>query len=193
MMAAINEKQLIEEAKHNPEAFGKLYELYVDKIYSYIFHRTGHQHEAEDLTAKVFHRALDNIERYNDTGVPFSAWLFRIAHNLVANWHRDQSRRQTVSLEDVNLSADQRHNPQEVIEKANQQELLLQAVHLLPPERQELLFFKFVESMSNAEIGKVMGRTETAVKSLYHRTVLSLRELLAEHSNLMQPPKENDK
>ena len=192
MTADINEKQLVEEAKRNPEAFGKIYELYIDKIYSYIYHRIGHQHEAEDLTAKVFFRALDNLNKYNDTGVPFSAWLFRIAHNLVANWHRDQSRHQTVSIDDLNLRADQRHNPPEVVEKITQQEILLKAIHLLPPERQELLFFKFVESMSNAEIGKVMGRTETAVKSLYHRTVLSLRELLAEHSGFLQPPSEKE-
>lgn len=182
MTADINEKKLVEDAKNSLEAFGKLYELHIDKIYSYVFHRTGNQQDAEDLTAKVFHRALDNIHRYNDQGVPFSAWLFRIAHNLVANWHRDQHRRQTVSIDKLALDAGQSSNPQQVVEKANQQELLLAAIRKLPSDRQDLLVFKFVEKMSNTEIGELMGRTENAVKSLYHRTLISLRKLMVEDS-----------
>jgi len=184
--AHMDEKELIEQAKTDPESFGLLYERYIDRIYSYIFHRTGNQHDAEDLTAKVFHRALDNIQQYQDKGFPFSAWLFRIAHNLVANWHRDQSRRPTVSLEKLDLKADHHHNPQHEVEHLNRLELLRAAILKLPPERQDLINFKFVERMTNAEIGEVMGRTESAIKSLYHRTVLSLREILAEHGNLMR-------
>lgn len=192
MTADIDETKLVAQAKHDPEAFGKLYELYIDKIYRYVFQRTGNRHDAEDLTAKVFHRALNNIQRYNDQGLPFSAWLFRIAHNLVANWHRDRSRRQMVSLDKLDLKADQRHNPHQAVEQANLRELLLAAIHQLPPERQDLIALKFVERMTNAEIGEVMGRTESAIKSLYHRTVISLRELLAEHENLVQPSKKKD-
>ena len=88
----LDEDQLIEQAKTDPEAFGKLYELYVEKIYSYVYYRIGNQQEAEDLTAKVFYRALDHIPNYNNKGVPFAAWLYRIAHNLVANWYRDRKR-----------------------------------------------------------------------------------------------------
>jgi RNA polymerase sigma-70 factor (ECF subfamily) len=190
--ADIDEKQLVEQAKYDPEAFGRLYELYVDRIYSYIFHRTGNQHDAEDLTAKVFHRVLKNIQRYDDKGVPFSAWLFRIAHNLVANWYRDHARRPTVNLEKLNLSADHRHNPHRAAEETNKLELLQAALRQLPPERQDLITLKFVERMSNAEIGQIMGRTENAIKSLYHRTVISLREILADHRNLVQPSIEED-
>jgi RNA polymerase sigma factor (sigma-70 family) len=81
-----NEAALIRRAKEDPEAFGVLYERYVDKIYNYIYYRTGNVHDAEDLTSRVFFRALRNLERYEDQGVPFSAWLYRIAHNLVASW-----------------------------------------------------------------------------------------------------------
>ncbi|MDM8520350.1 sigma-70 family RNA polymerase sigma factor [Anaerolineales bacterium HSG6] len=193
MAVDINEKKLVEKAKHDVEAFGTLYELYIDKIYSYVFNRTGNRQDAEDLTAKVFHRALDNIHRYSDKGVPFSAWLFRIAHNLVANWHRDQSKghRQTIDIDKLALPAGQTSNPQQMAELANQQEILLAAVRKLPSERQDLLVFKFVERMSNTEIGQTMGRTESAVKSLYHRTLISLRKLLTE-DELVQKPKEND-
>ncbi len=83
------------------EAFGVLYEQYIVRIFNYVYYRTGNVHDAEDLTARVFYRALHHIRNYNDRGVPFSAWLYRIAHNLVANWHRDRSRRQEIPLSDT--------------------------------------------------------------------------------------------
>jgi RNA polymerase sigma-70 factor (ECF subfamily) len=182
----LDEGQIVEQAKTDPEAFGKLYELYVERIYNYVYYRIGNHQDAEDLTAKVFHRALNHIPNYNDKGVPFAAWLYRIAHNLVANWHRDHKRRKVVALEQVSLSGDKEENPQKAAERSNERELLLAAIHELPPERQQLLTLKFVERMSNADIGRLMGRSEGAIKSLYHRTLVSLKDLLAEHENLVK-------
>jgi RNA polymerase sigma-70 factor (ECF subfamily) len=189
MFEGMAEEQLIEQAKTDPEAFGRLYELYVEKIYNYIYYRLGNHHDAEDLTAKVFYRALNHIAHYNQKGVPFAAWLYRIAHNLVINWRRDHSRRQIVSLENLDLSGDKQEGPQQAAEQANERELLLAAIQRLPRERQELLVLKFVERMSNAEIGQVLGRSEGAIKSLYHRTLVSLKEILAEHENLVNEAK----
>ena len=104
------------------------------------------------------------------------AHLPRIAHNLVANWHRDQSRRKLISLEDIKLRARRREGPVQVAERKEEKDQLLAIIRRLPPDRQQLLILKFTEGMSNAEIGKVMGRSEGAIKSLYHRTLLSLRE-----------------
>jgi RNA polymerase sigma-70 factor (ECF subfamily) len=191
-MAEFDEDQLVEQAKNDPEAFGKLYELYVEKIYSYVYYRIGNHHDAEDLTAKVFHRALNHIPNYNHRGVPFAAWLYRIAHNLVANWHRDQERRKVVALDQVTLSGNRQEMPHQAAERANEWELLLAAIQQLPPERQQLLTLKFVERMSNAEIGRVMGRSEGAIKSLYHRTLVSLKALLADHENLIKELKPED-
>jgi RNA polymerase sigma-70 factor (ECF subfamily) len=172
------ENSLVERAKTDPAAFGILYDCYVNKIYNYIYYRVGNQHDAEDLTARTFHRALDHIERYVDQGAPFSAWLYRIAHNLVANWHRDQSRRKFIPLEEIKLSAQHRDSPDQVAEQEEEKDQLLDVIKRLPPARQQLLILKFVEGLSNAEIGDVMGRSEGAIKSLYHRTLLSLREML---------------
>ncbi len=188
----LNEDELVEQAKTDPDAFGKLYELYVEKIYNYIYYRIGNHHEAEDLTAKVFHRALNHIGNYNNKGVPFAAWLYRIAHNLVANWHRDQSRRKVIALEQITLSGNGQDQPQQAAERSNERELLLAAIQQLPPERQKLLTLKFIERMSNAEIGQVMGRSEGAIKSLYHRTLVSLNDLLGDHQNIFQQPDLND-
>lgn len=161
------------------EAFGILYERHVDRIFNYIYYRTGNIDDAEDLTARVFQRAMNHIANYVDRGVPFSAWLYRIAHNLVANWHRDRSRRQEIPITETPIIAKDPH-PETSIVQNQEQEALLKLIRGLPAERQTLLILKFVEHLSNAEIGKIMGRSEGAVKSLYHRTLTSLRQQVEE-------------
>ncbi|GJM40301.1 MAG: ECF RNA polymerase sigma factor SigW [Ardenticatenaceae bacterium] len=186
MSSPIDEKALIERAKTDKDAFGQLYELYVDRIYKYVYYRTGNVADAEDLTAKIFVRAMKHIPRYQDKGVPFSAWLYRIAHNLVANWHRDNSRRQMVALDDITHWHVGDESPEFATQLLEDKNLLLGAIRRLPADRQELLILKFVERLSNAEIGDIMGRSEGAIKSLYHRTLLSLREDLHERHGLEQ-------
>ena len=174
----LDDKELVQLAKDDKEAFGELYERYMSKIYNYIYYRTSNQHDAEDLTAKVFFRAMSHIGNYVDKGVPFQAWLYRIAHNLVANWHRDQGRRKVIALDDYVVHSLKSEAPDRLAEESEEQEKLMEAIHRLPEERQQLLLLKFIEQLSNAEIGELMDRTEGAVKSLYHRTLLSLRDEL---------------
>lgn len=162
-------------AEGDKEAYGVIYERYVQQIYRYIYYRTGDHHEAEDLTARVFMRALRHIKNYKERGLPLSAWLYRIAHNLVVNWHRDNHRRQYVSLDEIELPHVFHEQPEHNVMQNEEKEQLLKAIRRLPAERQQLLILKFVERLSNAEIGKIMGRSEGAVKSLYHRTLFSLR------------------
>jgi RNA polymerase sigma-70 factor, ECF subfamily len=87
-----DENELIERARHDPEAFGVLYERHVERIYNYVHYRCASQSDAEDLTARTFYQALTNLPRFTSRGVPFIAWLYRIAHNLVANYHRSRHR-----------------------------------------------------------------------------------------------------
>jgi RNA polymerase sigma-70 factor (ECF subfamily) len=168
--------ELVRRAAKDSEAFGLLYERHVRKIYNYIYYRTGDHHDAEDLTARVFQRALRHVGAFQDMGVPFSAWLYRIAHNLVANWHRDRSRRPVVALEEHLVLTPGAQHPEALAVAREQGDALLRLVRRLPEERQQLLILKFAERLSNAEIGQIMGRTEGAIKSLYHRTLSSLRE-----------------
>jgi RNA polymerase sigma-70 factor (ECF subfamily) len=172
------EHALIERAKGDREAFGMLYERHVQRIYSYLYYRTGNYADAEDLTARVFFRALHHIDRYQDNGAPFSAWLYRIARNLLANWYRDQSRRRLIPLDRI---GDQKSTsgPEQINESEEERAILLTAIRRLPPDRQELLILKHVERLPNAEIGQIMGRSEGAIKSLYHRTLEELHEELA--------------
>jgi RNA polymerase sigma factor, sigma-70 family len=179
IVADLNDDEVLARAaKGDREAFGILYERYVGRIYNYIYYRTGNVSDAEDLTSRVFNRAISHIGLYRNVGVPFSAWLYRIAHNLVANWHRDNSRRQEVPLEDNHLTHQRGEHPEITLERSEELESLLTVIRKLPDDRQQLLILKFVENMSNAEIGMIMNRSEGAIKSLYHRTLLSLREEL---------------
>ncbi|MCX6078774.1 MAG: sigma-70 family RNA polymerase sigma factor [Chloroflexi bacterium] len=174
-MDLTDEEVLTRAAQGDRDAFGLIYERYIDRIYNYVYYRTGNVNDAEDLTARVFQRAMNHIVNYTDRGVPFSAWLYRIAHNLVANWHRDRSRKQEIPLSETPLIA-KGDAPESSLVHNQQQEALLKLIRGLPAERQTLLILKFVEHMSNAEIGEIMGRSEGAVKSLYHRTLLALRD-----------------
>ncbi len=178
MQELTNEEALTLATQGDTEAFGILYERYVGRIYNYIFYRTGSASDAEDLTARVFYRAMGHISSYRDQGVPFSAWLYRIAHNLVANWHRDNSRRKEVPLDDHMSLVQRSEHPEASLVQSQEVERLFTAVRKLPPERQLLVILKFVEHLSNAEIAEIMNRSEGAIKSLYHRTLLSLRDKL---------------
>jgi RNA polymerase sigma-70 factor (ECF subfamily) len=170
------EETLASALRGDKDAFGILYERYVDRIFNYIYYRTGNVHDAEDLTARVFYRALNHIQNYTDRGLPFSAWLYRIAHNLVANWHRDRSRHQEIPLAEAPTLRYKGTAPETAVVQTQDQEALLRIIRHLPRERQHLLILKFVEHLSNAEIGQIMGRSEGAIKSLYHRTLLALRD-----------------
>jgi RNA polymerase sigma-70 factor (ECF subfamily) len=173
----LTDREVVANASQgDQEAFGVLYERYVGRIYNYIYYRTGNQFDAEDITSRVFYRAMRHIANYQDRGLPFSAWLYRIAHNLVANWHRDNSRKKEIPLEDSFSVRYVGDHPETAVLKNEEQENLLRLIRRLPPERQQLIMLKFIEHLPNAEIGQIMGRTEGAIKSLYHRTLLSLRD-----------------
>jgi len=167
---------LARASQGDTEAFSILYERYVVRIYNYIYYRTGSNADAEDLTARVFYRALGHIQTFQNQGVPFSAWLYRIAHNLVANWYRDNHRRQEVPIEEHTGLVHQADIPEEAMVHHQEKENLLRKIRKLPAERQQLLILKFVENLSNAEVAVIMGKSEGAIKSLYHRTLTSLRD-----------------
>ena len=169
--------------KGDLEAFGLLYQENVQRIYNYIYYRTGNSNDAEDITARVFNRALSKIQSYKKTEVPFAAWLYRIAHNLVANWYRDNSRKHEVPLEDQEFMLQRPDHPEFLIVKDQEIDMLLEVIHSLAPDRQSLIILKYVEGLSNSDIGKILEKSEGAVKSLYHRTLIELKESF-ENENL---------
>jgi RNA polymerase sigma-70 factor (ECF subfamily) len=175
---AQEEAALVERAKAEPAAFGILYERYIDRVYAYIYHRVGNAQDTEDLTARTFYRALDKLHTYEDRGLPFSAWLFRIAHNLVANWHRDRGRRRFLSLDKLWSHSKEGDTPEEQFEREENHAALWEAIDRLPEDRRKLLLYKFGSRLSNIEIGELLQKSESAIKSLYFRTLATLRKEL---------------
>ena len=183
MTEELPEEQVLQSAiGGDSDSFSILYQRYVGRIYNYVYYRTGNAFDAEDLTARVFQRALNHIHNYQDKGVPFTAWLYRIAHNLVANWHRDNSRKKEIPIEDHLVIHSHDDHPEVSLVQNQDTDVLLRVIRKLPPERQQLIILKFVDRLSNAEIAHIMGKSEGAIKSLYHRTLLSLRGKLNRRS-----------
>lgn len=165
------------DAARDESAFGEIYRHHARRIYAYVYRRVGNPSAAEDLTSRTFTQAFAAFGSYVDRGVPFSAWLYRIAHNVCANWLRDE-RDGAVSLAHLDLP-----DPTEWVGDAFAQQLLAvqrvrEAVRRLSVERRSLVQLKFYEGLSNAEIADRLDRTESAIKSLVHRTLLELRRLV---------------
>lgn len=178
------EEILINKSRTDPEAFGLLYERYVDKIFNYVYFRVGSTDDAQDLTAKVFFKALKSISSYRYMGLPFSAWLYRIAHNLVANYHRDRSKMVEISIENLTITDTSKASAPEVqLSKQQDNAYLLKLINDLSPQKKELIILKFVQRLSNEEIGQIFGKTEGAIKSLYHRTLLELKDRAKDDSD----------
>lgn len=171
-----DEKTLIELARcRDQAAISELYQRNVDAIYRYMAHRVSESTVAEDLTAQVFLRALESIENYTDTGLPFSAWLYRIAHARVVDYWRSQRRRPQVEL-DEGMPADD--TGASALEIKADCAALNQAIRLLSDEQQQVVILKFYAGLSNLEIAHILGKTEGAIKALQHRALGALARIL---------------
>lgn len=161
------------------EAFEEAYDTYLPKIYNYVCYRVGDEGTAEDITSEVFERALTRLHTYRADRGAFSTWLFRIAHNMVANHLRDKSRRpETRSLESLPTLALSNPSPEEMIIKAEQLRQVQACMRELSEQQQEVLSLKFGAGLSYKEMGKAMNITPTYVGVLLHRAVHDLREAL---------------
>lgn len=180
-----DEARLVEAAKRDPAEFGPLYERYVDQIYRFAYRRTGNHADAEDVTAQTFQQALGALPSYEWRGLPFGAWLFRIASNVINRRGRASSREVTVEDDTVfgRLEDTGSTDPADLIGARSDADELLVAIRTLPEDQQRALIMKFARGMKNREIGDELGRSEGAVKQLIHRAVVNLRATL-ESSNV---------
>ncbi len=172
----VDEGALVAAAKRDPREFGPLYELYVDRIYRFAYRRVGTHHEAEDITAQTFQQALQALPAYEWRGLPFGAWLFRIAGNIINRRGRTSGRE--VAVEDVTVFSGYEEtddDPADLAWRSEQAGELAEKIGHLPPDQQRVLVLKFSHGMKNREIGDLMGRSEGAIKQLVHRALVSLR------------------
>ena len=172
------ERQLAERAaKRDRQAFGKLYDLYVDKIYKYIFYKSGRTDEAEDLTAQVFLKAWEAIGNYRWEGYPFSTWLYRIAHNMMIDYYR--THRETFPL-DTARTKESTIDPFQAAERASSSEQIREALKHLTNDQQRVITLRFLEGYSTAEVAAIMEKDPDAIRALQHRALRALQPWLAD-------------
>jgi RNA polymerase sigma-70 factor (ECF subfamily) len=160
------------------EALEELYLIHFDRIYSYLHMSVGNRHDAEDLTNQTFLKMLEAIDRFRWRAAPFSAWLFRIAHNAAMD-HFRASRRWQPEEEVPEPEGSEQSSAEEEAMHAIGRASMLQLIEHLSPDQKQVLTLKFVFSFSNAEAASILGKTEGAVKSLQHRALASLQRQLA--------------
>jgi len=176
------EEDLVRRAqRREPEAFGQLYEEHFDRIYRYVVLRVRNQADAEDITQQVFLKALENIGSYRWRGMPFSSWLFRIAHNLVVDHWKKKGREKVVAVapEEIDqVAAESSNDPAKLAELKFDMKQLSAACEQLSDGQREIISLRFAGGLSVAEAAKVMGRSEGAVKVLQHAALVKLRRIL---------------
>jgi RNA polymerase sigma-70 factor (ECF subfamily) len=173
-----DEESLIRRAQQRDQmALAQLYEENFDKIYRYIVLKIGDRTEAEDMTQQVFLNALKSISSYKFKGMPFSSWLFRIAHNQVVDYYRKKSRRATVPLDEAMAVGNS--DTWQVAERKVQIEEIARAIQKLTKAQQDVISLRFAGDLSIAEVAKVMGRSEGAVKALQHSAIAMLRKVMS--------------
>ncbi len=183
-LRAAEEDRLARLAVSDRSAFSALYEAHADRVYRYLLSRTSDPAEAEELTSRVFLNALSRLHQYKGRGAGFGSWVMSIAHNLLVNWYRDRGRRPPMLDLDEALHVESSiPGPESSLERNERISLVREAVSALSNDRQQLIALKYVDGLSNAQIGRTMGRTEGAVKALHHRTLRELSTLLAEEDD----------
>lgn len=161
------------------DATAELYEQYVERIYRYVAYRVIDVADAEDLTAEVFVKMVEGLPGYRHTGVPFEAWLYRIASARVIDYRRRVQRRPQTELSE-SLSDDAADTPEQAVVDQQELESLRQALSHLSDEQQSLLVLRFIERKSHEQVALVMGKSISAVKSIQHRALSLLAAQLGE-------------
>lgn len=161
-------------AQADRAAFATLYRRYLDRVYGYAFYQLGDHHDAEDVTERIFLAALRALPEFRDQGSTFRAWLFRIAHNTIANAHRSRARRRTEPLPDDFQRAAPNADPAGQVALADELREIRRVVAQMPDDRRQVILLRFVDDLSTAEIAEVLDRSPGAVRVLLHR---SLRDL----------------
>ncbi|MGA8269951.1 MAG: sigma-70 family RNA polymerase sigma factor [Candidatus Sulfotelmatobacter sp.] len=167
-----DERLLIEEAQKDPARFAELYESNFERVYAYVVRRVGDREESEDLTSEVFHHALANLKRFEWQGIPFAAWLFRIAANLISDrWQKSNREQLTDEPDRIDLAQAKNQDFEEVERRA----ALFRLVSTLPAEQQRVVALRFVEQKSIKQVAREIRKSEGAVKQLQFRALSNLR------------------
>jgi RNA polymerase sigma-70 factor, ECF subfamily len=169
---------LVEQAQRGDrEAFGEIYERLAPKVHLYLYHHTnGRTHLAEDLTEEVFVKVLEKLQSYQDRGLPFASWVYRIAHNHLVDYFRTQPRHGVVSIEECYDLAEGR--AERSLDQTLTSNELARALSHLTDDQRRVVILRFLQGMNIVETARMMSKTEDAVKKLQARGLLALRRAL---------------
>lgn len=175
---AHSERLVVDAARTGSEAaLSELYTLYFPRVYRYILARTGNSYDAEDLTTEVFMKVLEAIERFEWREAPFSAWLFRIAHNAVISQRRKDGARGRSAPLNEGLAQDSR-GPDELVENRLALNEIMDAAQKLPEAQRQVIALRFGAGLSVAETARAMNKGEGNVKVIQHKAIAKLREMV---------------
>ena len=171
-------KNYLEKAQNgDTDAFARIYDLFFEKLYKFIFYRVGHKQISEDLLAETFVKAWQKIGQIGNSKA-LSSWLFHIAKNNIIDYYR--SKKTTISLEEVEDFLEEVISPVEELDLNLEQKKILEVIQLLPVEQGLVIKYKFFEDLSNQEIAILLNKTEGAIRVIQHRAVIKLKELINE-------------
>jgi RNA polymerase sigma-70 factor (ECF subfamily) len=176
-----SEAKLVELAVDGDvEAFGSLYEKFIDSIFRYVFFRVGDYAESQDITETVFIKAWEALPLYQHNGTPFSSWLYRIAHNAVIDFHRKRSKNDILLDPQIDWVEFEEPHPGPLAQIIAEEErtILVKAISTLPDEHQQILILRFVEGLTHKEIAQLLGKNDGACRMIQHRALEALAKIL---------------
>lgn len=172
---------VVKENTSSRETFARFYDKTMPKVYRYIYYKVNSQQIAEDLTSEVFDKALVNFKKYNQEKASFSTWVLTIAKNTIADYYRAQPKVQTVSIDEAVDTPSREPGPEQTAEDNEEKQLLKRCISQLPEKEQEIIRLKFTMEMTNRDIAKVIGLTETNVGVMLYRIIRKLRYSFGEN------------
>lgn len=163
------------------EAFGRLYDIYADRIYRHIYYRTGNVEDARDLTQEVFIKAWQALPKYKRTRTPFLGWLYTISHNRVIDYYR--TKKDYAYLNNEIVMADPDRSPEKMAEAQFTQQEVRKAILQLPEDQQQVIIMSFIEGFEYSEIAVTLNKTEVNIRVIIHRALKKMREILSRAGN----------
>ena len=175
-------ESLVDRASEgDTEAFGRIYDIYADRIYRHIYYRTGNIEDARDLTQEVFIKAWHALPKYKRTKTPFLGWLFTISHNRVIDYYR--TKKDYSYLKDETVMEDSDRSPEKLAEGQFTQQEIRRAILQLPESQQQVVLMSFIEGFEYDEIAAALRKSEGNIRVIMHRALRKLREILGRAGN----------
>ena len=175
------ESLVAQAAGGDTEAFGRIYDIYADRIYRHIYYRTSNIEDARDLTQEVFVKAWQALPKYKRTKTPFLGWLFTISHNRVIDYYR--TKKDYSYLKDEIVMEDSKRSPEKLVEDQFTQQEVRRAILQLPEDQQQVILMSFIEGFEYSEIASALNKSEGNIRVIVHRALKKMREILGRAGN----------